>query len=229
MSGTQHEQPVGHPVPGWVGALPPPRTPVVGRHCTVEPLDPARHGVDLHAAYEGSPELWTYMPYGPFRDATEYRAWLESDCMGSDPLYYAVVVGGAAVGVASYLRIQPEMGVIEVGNISYGPALQRTVAATEAMYLMMRRVFDELGYRRYEWKCDSLNAPSRSAAERLGFRFEGIFRQAMVYKDRNRDTAWYAVLDSEWPALKAGFAAWLSPENFDSVGRQRRGLAGMRN
>jgi RimJ/RimL family protein N-acetyltransferase len=123
------------------------------------------------------------------------------------------------------MRIDPAMGVIEVGNIAYSPSLQRTPAATEAMYLMMRRVFDELGYRRYEWKCDSLNAPSRAAAERLGFRYEGLFRQALVYKGRNRDTAWYSIIDKEWPARKAAFEAWLDPANFDRDGRQRRPLA----
>ena len=150
-------------------------------------------------------------------------------CLDDDPLFHAVVdrANGRATGVASYLRIEERAGVIEVGHINYAPPLQRTPASTEAMYLMMRRVFDELGYRRYEWKCDALNAPSRAAARRLGFRFEGIFRQATVYKGRNRDTAWFSVLDSEWPALKAAFERWLSPENFDEDGRQRQSLASL--
>ena len=134
------------------------------------------------------------------------------------------VISGRAVGVASYLRIDEKAGVIEVGHINYSPALQRTAASTEAMYLMMRRAFDELGYRRYEWKCDALNAPSRSAAERLGFRFEGIFRQATIYKNRNRDTAWYSIVDGEWPGLKVAFEQWLSADNFDAAGRQRKSL-----
>ncbi len=143
-----------------------------------------------------------------------------------DPLFHAIVdsKSGSAVGVAAYMRIDAANGVIEVGHLNFSPRLQATTAATEAMYLMMRRAFDELGYRRYEWKCDSLNEASRRAASRLGFRFEGVFRQAVVYKGRNRDTAWYSVLDSEWPALKAGFERWLSPDNFDENGCQRRKL-----
>ena len=136
--------------------------------------------------------------------------------------------GGRAVGVASYLAIDPENGTIEIGSINYSPRLQRRPAATEAMYLLMRRVFDELGYRRYEWKCDSLNAPSRAAAQRLGFRYEGLFRQAVVYKGRSRDSAWFSVIDSEWPILRAAFARWLDPSNFDADGRQRAGLASLR-
>lgn len=149
---------------------------------------------------------------------------------GNDPMFHAVVndATGTAVGVATYLRIDPPNGAIEVGHINYSPRLQRKPAATEAMYLMMRRVFDELGYRRYEWKCDSLNAPSRAAAARLGFRYEGTFLQATVYKGRNRDTAWFAITDKEWPSVKAGFERWLDPANFDADGRQRAGLAALR-
>jgi RimJ/RimL family protein N-acetyltransferase len=147
-------------------------------------------------------------------------------CLGEDPLFHAILDrDGRAGGIASYLRIDPGNGVIETGHIAYAPALQRTPAATEAMYLMMARVFDELGYRRYEWKCDALNAPSRTAAERLGFRFEGIFRQAVITKGRNRDTAWYAVIDKDWPALKRAFQRWLDPSNFDASGRQRERLS----
>lgn len=142
-----------------------------------------------------------------------------------DPLFYAIVDNtGKATGVAAYMRIDPSNGVIEVGHLNFSPALQRTAAATEAMYLMMRRAFDELGYRRYEWKCDSLNAPSRRAAERLGFGFEGEFRQAIVYKERNRDTTWYSIVDAEWPARKKAFEGWLASGNFDSAGHQRRSL-----
>jgi RimJ/RimL family protein N-acetyltransferase len=152
---------------------------------------------------------------------------MEQTCRGDDPLFHAILDGGTgrAVGVASYLRIDPPVGVIEVGHINYSPALQGTTAATEAMYLMMRRVFDELGYRRYEWKCDALNAPSRAAAERLGFVFEGIFRQATIYKGRNRDTAWYSIVDGEWPRLRDAFERWLDPANFDAQGRQRQRLS----
>jgi RimJ/RimL family protein N-acetyltransferase len=171
--------------------------------------------------------MWTYMGYGPFARLDTYTAWAESAAASEDPLFHAIVdqATGKAVGVAAYLRVEPGVGVIEVGHIAYSPILQRTPAATEAMYLLMRRVFDELGYRRYEWKCDALNAASRGAAERLGFTFEGIFRQATLYKGRNRDTAWYSVIDREWPQLKAAFEAWLDPSNFDGVGRQRTRLA----
>ncbi len=200
-----------------------------GRTCRLEPIDVGMHAAELHAANseDGEGRVWTYLPYGPFEDAAAYVGWLERTCLGDDPLFHAVRdrASGKAVGVASYLRITPSSGSIEVGHINFSPRLQRTVAATEAMYLMMTRVFDELGYRRYEWKCDALNAPSRAAAVRLGFRFEGIFRQATVYKQRNRDTAWFSIIDSEWPALKAAFATWLDTANFDADGRQRLRLS----
>ena len=165
-----------------------------------------------------------------FETAEDYRAWVEQFCLGDDPLFHAVIATetkgktGRAAGIASYLRIEPAVGVIEVGHINYAPPLQRTRASTEAMYLMMRRVFDELGYRRYEWKCDALNAKSRAAAARLGFSFEGVFRQATLYKGRNRDTAWFAIIDAEWPALKARYERWLDPANFDDDGNQRESL-----
>lgn len=203
-----------------------------GRFCRVEPLDPQRHAADLFAANSADKDgrNWTYLPYGPFATIADYRRWVEQASRGDDPLFHAILdlPSGRAVGVASYMRIDPAMGSIEVGGINYSPLLQRRPTATEAMYLMMRRVFDELGYRRYEWKCDELNAPSRAAAERFGFRFEGIFRQVVVYKGRNRDTAWFSIIDSEWPALKSAFERWLAPENFDGAGRQRRSLAAFR-
>jgi RimJ/RimL family protein N-acetyltransferase len=222
-------QPIGFPLPGWQARPRPPRTAMEGRWCRIEPLDPERHAGDLHAAnledHEG--RVWTYLAYGPFRSLAEYRAWTDAVCPGDDPLFHAIVEGesGHAVGVASYLRIEPEVGAIEVGHINYSPRLQRTPAATEAMYLMMRRAFDELGYRRYEWKCDALNEASRRAARRLGFTFEGIFRQATLYKGRNRDTAWYAMIDREWPSLKGAFECWLDPSNFDGGGRQVTALS----
>ncbi len=227
--------PVGAPVEGWEARRRPPNIAMEGRYCRVEPLDPERHAADLHAANseDGEGRIWAYLPYGPFETAAEYRAWAMRDCLGDDPLFHAVVdtgsgrFGGRAVGVASYLRIEPAVGVIEVGHINYAPPLQRRPAATEAMYLMMRRVFDELGYRRYEWKCDALNARSRAAATRLGFRFEGVFRQATIYKGRNRDTAWFAIIDEEWPALKACFERWLDAANFDDAGNQRESLSAL--
>jgi RimJ/RimL family protein N-acetyltransferase len=222
-------QPIGFPLPHWMARPRPPRSPMEGRFCRVEPIDPARHAADLHAAnlLDREGRNWTYLPYGPFARFEDYRDWLERENVGDDPLRHAIIErrSGRAAGVASYMRIDPKAGVIEVGGINYSPPLQRTPAATEAMYLMMRRVFDELGYRRYEWKCDSLNAPSRAAAHRLGFRYEGMFRQATVYKARNRDTCWFSILDSEWPALKPAFEGWLDPDNFDESGRQRRSIS----
>jgi RimJ/RimL family protein N-acetyltransferase len=197
----------------------------------VELLDPGRHAADLFAAnsLDAEGRNWTYLPVGPFADFGSYRAWLERVAAGEDPLFHTIVdlATGKAVGVAAFMRIDRGNGVIEVGNINYSPLLQRKPAATEAMYLMMRRAFDELGHRRHEWKCDSLNAPSRAAALRLGFQFEGIFRQAAVNKGRNRDTAWYSIIDSEWPALKRAFEAWLAPENFDAEGKQKRPLSAL--
>ncbi len=202
-----------------------------GRYCRLEPIDADKHAADLHAANaeDGDGRIWTYLPYGPFATGADYRIWLEQTCLGDDPLFHAVIDGatGRAVGIASYLRIEPAVGVIEVGHINYAPPLQRTPAATEAMFLMMRRVFHELGYRRYEWKCDALNARSRTAAARLGFRFEGVFRQATIYKGRNRDTAWFAITDDDWPALEAHFERWLDPGNFDGGGNQRESLSSL--
>jgi RimJ/RimL family protein N-acetyltransferase len=220
-------QPVGVPVANWTSPPAPPREPMIGRYCRVEPLDTATHGAELYLANANDPDgrMWTYLPYGPFAAFEAYQTWLEDAARGTDPFFHAVVDAESqrAVGVASFLRIDPAAGSIEVGHIAYSPLLQRTAAATEAMYLMMRRAF-ELGYRRYEWKCDALNAPSCAAAQRLGLSFEGVFRQARVSKGRNRDTAWYAAIDSEWPALDRAFQQWLDPENFDRNGRQRTAL-----
>jgi len=215
-------------VPGWRPPPPPPRETLTGRFCALEPIDPARHAKDLFEAYADDADArhWTYLPYGPFDDLADYRRWMEKTCLGADPLFFAVVdaANGAAVGVASYLRIEPLFGSIEVGHLRFSARLQRRPAATEAMYLMMRRAF-ELGYRRYEWKCDALNGPSRAAAQRLGLSFEGIFRQAIVYKGRNRDTAWFATTNREWPALSEAFTRWLDPRNFHPDGRQRVSLS----
>ncbi len=224
-------QPIGEPLPDWSGCSPPPRTDMAGRYCRIEPIDPERHAAPLFAANAADREgrQWTYMPYGPFATLDSYIGWMNATCLGDDPMFHAVIDrrDGAAAGVASYLRIDSERGVIEVGHINYAPRLQGTIAATEAMYLMMARVFDELGYRRYEWKCDALNARSCGAAERLGFTFEGVFRQATMYKQRNRDTAWYAIIDKDWPALRAAFRAWLDDANFDRQGRQRQSLSSL--
>jgi RimJ/RimL family protein N-acetyltransferase len=222
-------QPIGEALPGWSPRPRPPRTAMEGRWARVEPLDPARHAADLWAAVSADRENrnWTYLTTGPFAREEDYRAWLEVAAKSEDPLFHSIIdkKSGKAVGVASYLRIDPPHGVIEVGHINFSPLLQRTPVATDSMYLMMARVFDELGYRRYEWKCDSLNAPSRAAAERLGFQYEGIFRQAIVYRGRSRDTAWFAIIDKDWPALKARFERWLDPKNFNRAGRQKKRLA----
>ena len=203
-----------------------------GRFCRVEPLDP-RHAEALFHAYHLAPDDrdWTYLPAEerPI-DLTAFRAQLAAYAASNDPLHFAVIdkVTSLAVGTCAYLRITPDHGVIEIGYIAWSPLLQRRPASTEAMYLLMRRAFDELGYRRYEWKCDSLNAPSRTAAERYGFTFEGIFRQAMITKGRNRDTAWFSITSAEWPLIRRAFEAWLAPENFDAGGRQRQSLAAIR-
>jgi RimJ/RimL family protein N-acetyltransferase len=222
-------QPIGFPVDGWTARERPSRIPMTGRFCRVEPLDAGRHAAELYAANSEDRDgrMWTYLPWGPYAGFDDYRAAVEAGLWREDFITYAVIdaASGKAVGVASYLNINPAAGSIEVGGIAYSPALQQKPAGTEAMYLMMRRVFDELGYRRYEWKCNALNAPSRAAAKRYGFRFEGIFRQADVVKGRNRDTAWFSIIDSEWPAIKAAFARWLDPGNFDGDGRQRVSLS----
>jgi RimJ/RimL family protein N-acetyltransferase len=225
--------PIGFPVPGWNGLNLPPRTSMVGQYCRLEILDVNAHAQELYDAYVADSEdrIWTYLPYGPFADFGAFQSWMANTCTGDDPLFYTIfdLNTGRAVGVASYLRINPNSGSIEVGHINFGPAMQRTPLATEAMYLMMARAFDELNYRRYEWKCDSLNARSCRAAGRLGLTFEGIFRQCTIYKDRNRDTAWYSILDTEWPATKAAFQAWLSADNFSDEGNQRQTLADLIN
>lgn len=221
-------QPIGPALPDWRPPPRPARTVLAGCYCRVEPLDVERHARDLYEAnaLDRGGRMWTYLFSGPFASFDEYLAWLSPRPASEDPLFFAFVDTGrgTAVGLGSYLRIDPGNGAVEVGHLQFSPLMQRTPAATEAMYLMMRNAF-ALGYRRYEWKCDALNAASRRAAERLGFTFEGIFRQAVVYKGRNRDTAWFSVIDSEWPALDAAFRAWLDPANFDADGRQRRSLA----
>lgn len=225
----EFNQPIGKDVPGWAGGEPPSREPMQGRFCRLEALDKDTHAEDLFAAYSGDgvEGLWTYMPVGPFESAGEFDSWVETSSQSRDPLFFAIIeqAKDKAVGVASYLRITPQFGVIEVGNICFSPAMKRTPMATEAMFVMMRRAFNELGYRRYEWKCDSLNAPSRQAAERFGFTYDGLFEQALVYKGRNRDTAWYSILNKDWPQIEQAYQAWLDPENFDAQGGQKRKLA----
>lgn len=220
LRGWEPRSPIGDPVPGWT-PRPRPGGVMVGRTCRVEPLT-EQHVEGLHTALdvESPASLWTYYPAGPFATAADLGAWLASKT--ADPTTAAHVIttpDGGPLGVACYLRIDEGNGVVEVGNIVLSAALQRTTAATEAMYLMMRHAFD-LGYRRYEWKCDSLNAPSRRAADRLGFTYEGTFRHAVVYRGRNRDTAWYSITDGEWPAIRAELERWLDPANFGPDGAQ---------
>jgi RimJ/RimL family protein N-acetyltransferase len=228
------DTPLGEPVvaapSGWER---PHRRELEGRLVRLEPLSRERHAADLFEAShrdEAARRVWTYLFQGPFPDLAAYEGWLTAAEVSEDPLFLAIVdrADGRAKGQASLMRITPEMGVIEVGNIWYAPEIQRTAQATEAMLVLFAHVFDGLGYRRLEWKCNALNAPSRRAAERLGFAYEGAFRQHMVVKGRNRDTAWYAMLDREWPGVRAALEAWLEPENFDEGGRQRRRLEELR-
>ena len=223
-------QPVGRALDGWTAPPPPSRGSLVGRHCRVEPLDPSRHTGDLYEATAADTQgrIWTYLNYGPFGSPAELRSWAEAAAASKDPFFFAIVdeADGRAAGVASYLRIAAAVGSIEVGNICYPPCLQRTTAATEAMVLMMRNAF-ELGYRRYEWKCDALNAPSIAAAERLGFTFEGVFRQATIFRKRNRDTAWFAIVDRDWKQLESCYERWLAPDNFDAAGMQQESLSAL--
>jgi RimJ/RimL family protein N-acetyltransferase len=217
-------QPIGSPV----DARPAKRPDVValaGRYGTVERLDPVRHRAGLWDAVRGDEKIWTYMAYGPFADEAAFSDWLTSRVPLADPYYYAITgPSGRTVGLATLMSIRPEMRVIEVGNILLSPALQRTALATEAQYLLARCAFETLGYRRYEWKCDALNAASRRAALRFGFSFEGIFRDHMIIKGRSRDTAWFAMVEAEWPARKAAFERWLAPENFNPDGTQKQKL-----
>ena len=211
----------------WTPATPPSRAPLQGKHVLLRPVDAAADAEPLYAAShppQGDLAIWTYLPYGPYRDPGDLRELLDWAESSEDPLFYtlASLPDERPAGMASYLRITPEEGVIEIGHIWFGTRLQRTTAATEAIYLLAHHAFDELGYRRLEWKCNALNAASRRAADRFGFSFEGVFRKHMIVKGRNRDTAWYAITDEDWPAVRAGYEAWLAPENFGADGRQKR-------
>lgn len=226
------EQPVGAPVSFAETAARPVATTLDGRRVRLAPPDPQADAADLFPVVSGSDNarLWTYLFNGPFETEAALAAEFEKSSGLADPVFLAIrdTESGRAIGRASYMRIEPNHRVIEVGSILYSPVLQRTPAATEAMYLMARHAFEDLGYRRYEWKCDALNAPSRAAALRLGFRFEGVFAKHMIVKGRSRDTAWFAMTDDDWPALKRAFEAWLDPSNFEADGRQRRRLQDLR-
>jgi RimJ/RimL family protein N-acetyltransferase len=224
-------RPIGPVVPAHA-ARRPERRAEQGRIVRLEPLDPERHGASLWRETHGSgtEAIWQYLIESPFPDEHAFFAHLAQKAVSEDPLYFAIVdeASGHALGYATLMRIDPGHRCIEVGNILYGSGLQRRAGGTEAQFLLMRYVFDDLGYRRFEWKCNALNAPSRRAAERFGFTFEGIFRQHMIVKGRNRDTAWYSMIDSEWPKVKQALERWLAPENFDAAGRQRQSLESIR-
>jgi RimJ/RimL family protein N-acetyltransferase len=222
------DRPLGEEL-DWTPVAPPPRRALKGRRVLVRPIDAAQDAEPLYRVSHppgGDPAIWDYLPDGPYESPAALRDALAAAQGLDDPLFFTFIrlPEEEPQGVASYLRITPAHGVIEIGHIWFGTPLQRTAAATEAIYLLLAQAFDDLGYRRVEWKCNALNQGSRRAAERFGFRFEGVFRQHQVIKGRNRDTAWYAITDSDWPAVRAGFGRWLAEENFDQTGRQRRKL-----
>ncbi len=231
MSLDAYDQTIGAPLANWTPREQPARTTLEGRLCRLEPLD-IRHADALFEAYQAAKDGrdWTYLPVERSDDRALFKAYVATQSACADPLHYAIFdnVCDRPVGAAALMRIDPANGVIEIGHVNYSPLLQRRAAGTEAIYLLMRRVFDELGYRRLEWKCDSLNLSSRRAAVRYGFSFEGVFRQALVTKGRNRDTAWYAIIDGDWPAARQAIERWLAPGNFDEYGSQRRPLSSFR-
>ena len=225
----EFDDPIGLPIGDVTKpSLPDESVKLTGQYCYLEVLDADKHTADLYAAYslDTDGRLWTYMPQGPFKSEAEYRTWVEGAHHKADPFFYAIIDSESdkAVGVASYLRVDPNSSSIEVGWITYSPLIQQKPIATEAMYLMMKNAFD-MGYRRYEWKCNSLNQPSINAAMRLGMSFEGLFRQATTVKGHNRDTAWFAIIDRDWPVAQDAFTAWLDPENFDATGQQKLRLS----
>lgn len=225
----QTGQPVGPRVDA-VSAERPGPVALSGRFARVELLDPSRHGAALWEAFKVRDELWTYSANGPFADEASFHDWIAQRAGLADPYYFAIAApDGRALGIAAFMEIRPATRVVEVGNVVYSPVLQRKPAATEAQFLLARYAIEKLRYRRYEWKCHALNAASRAAALRLGFTFEGIFRQHMIVKGRTRDTAWFSIIDSEWPRLGTAFEAWLAPENFDGEGRQKRRLQDIRD
>ncbi len=219
-------RPRGPLLPDWTPPPAPSAMQLEAAHVRLEPLDAETHAALLFQAFDEHDAVWDYMPAGPFASSAQFHRWMQDISASADYVFFAIYDKDRAAygGFASYLRIKPAAGSIEVGYIALAPQLQRTIAATEAMYLMMSWAFGQ-GYRRYEWKCDALNRPSRRAAQRLGLSFEGIFRQATVVKGRNRDTAWFAATDKEWPALDEAFRLWLDPSNFDAEGQQKTSLS----
>lgn len=223
----EFNQPVGKLIENWMPVKRPDLKLLKGNYCFIEPINVMKHAKQLfeNFSYDNRGESWTYLPYGPFESIEVFCDWInETQAMFDTELYAILNQYNEAIGIAGYLRINPEHGVIEIGHIHFSKHLQKTPAATEAMYLMMKYAIEDLGYRRYEWKCNTLNQASQDAALRLGFKFEGIFRQSHVLKNRNRDTAWFSIIDSEWPDLKRKFEAWLDPNNFDNSGKQQKSL-----
>ncbi|WP_369958391.1 GNAT family N-acetyltransferase [Pseudomonas benzenivorans] len=221
------------PLLDWHPVSTPPRAPLDGRYVRLEPLDPARHGAELWQALQGAdddPRLWDYLPYGPFAERADFDAWLATNAAAADPLFFAVIelTSQRCTGQLSLLRMAPADGCIEIGHIAFGRAMQRSPASTEAVYLLAELALGRLGYRRLEWKCDTRNARSMRAAERLGFVYEGVFRQHRVVKGQNRDSAWFSIVDREWPRCRAAFERWLAEDNFDARGRQRQRLQALR-
>lgn len=224
----EFNQPVDKLISNWKPSVRPTSQVLVGEFCKLEPISIDKHANKLfeNLLLDNNGESWTYLPYGPFNNLTDFISWLKETMSDKDTLLYAVidVKTTQPIGITGYLRINHEHGSIEVGHLHYSKLLKKSLAATEAMYLMMNNAFDNLNYRRYEWKCNALNLASRNSALRLGFQFEGIFRQSNVFKNRNRDTAWFSIIDSEWPEIREKFKRWLSPSNFDSEGSQRSSL-----
>ena len=225
----QYRQPIGDEIAEWQGAQLPAKTPISGQYCRLEPISVAAHSQDLFTALNQAEDKrdWTYLLSGPFESLTEYQAYLTGLETLSDPLHFAIIdrTTQRAIGSIALMRIAASAGVIEIGSVTYSPQLKRTRLATEAITLLLHYTITELGYRRVEWKCDSLNQPSRNAALRLGFTFEGVFRQALVVRGHNRDTAWFSIIDRDYPALRAAYLLWLSAENFDATGQQRQKLS----
>ncbi|WP_108650833.1 GNAT family N-acetyltransferase [Dongshaea marina] len=225
----EYAQPVGEELPHWQGAMAPEKKILQGKYCRLEPPDASKHASLLYSELEGAAKNWTYLPYGPFEELGDFCNWLSDDAMGEDPLFFVIFdkVTELPLGLASFMRIDKAAGSIEIGHLHFGKRLQKTRTATEAIYLMINYVFEELGYRRCEWKCDALNKPSCNAALRFGFTYEGTFRQACIYKERSRDTSWFSIVDHEWSKLQRCFSSWLDTDNFDENGQQKQSLAHM--
>ena len=224
-------QSIGEPIENWKTCEVPPKTKMEGRYCVIEILDIEKHAEDLFNSFAKDIKNydWTYLHYGEFKTLIKFKEWLDKDCLHNDPLFHTIIDKNQniAVGMASYLRIHKKIGTIEVGHIHYSFSMQKKPIGAEAMYLMMKRVFEELGYRRYEWKCDSLNERSCKAAKRFGFTFEGIFRQHNIVKGHNRDTAWFSIIDKDWDRIKENYETWLDKTNFNREGKQKKSLTSL--